>query len=198
MSFEIVDIPKIKVKAGDLVICSGMGNSKDTTLIKFGTQSKYTHVGIILIRNNKIYILHSYVFKNEKILKNYFTGKKKRQGVMLNLFSEFVKNYKGEIWIRPLNKPFDIYNIGVKFKNKDFETNRWEMYNSVIGIGKYFIGSSTKEFFCSEFIAEMFLSMNWLPKGGKTSQFYFPKHFVTKDIGDGKNYWYLNKLIRCI
>lgn len=200
MSFERIpnQVPKTKkykFKNGDMIFGASGNDGKSERLIRWGTLSPITHVGIVITIKSVAYIFHSDVFKTGNPPLDYLSKKRKRDGVVLNSLSEYIRKYKGNMWVRPIKKEIEgdaILQFAKKNKDKGFESSTWEIINAQLKIGMRNAKPSLKEYFCSELIAQFFIEQKWLP-ADRPSKFYTPKYFTTADIGNKK---YLNKMYK--
>ena len=192
---EIVKISK-KINTGDICLTVGE-NNKQERLVKNFTNSPITHIFLFIWYEEKLYCTESNSLtpKTRKV-DDYIHGKNKN-GVRLCLFKDIYRYYDTSMFIRKIS-PFlseDHENAIIEFyrlyNNKQFEQSLLQMYNSE----KKFVIFNKKaidEFFCSEYIAELFQFIGLLrgPKnGGLASKFFTPKDFI-KWQPDDKRFTY--------
>jgi hypothetical protein len=167
----------------DLVLFSGGGFF--SRLIKFFTRSNISHIGIIITdkENGICYIMES----------TTMSPISNKRGVQINLAKDVILNYKGGIFIKPLNSFTVSKEISNKLKEirrqlngRPYERNFWELAKSEIDItfGKLFRNKpSMKSVFCSELVAHIYKELGIL-KGSLPANEYTPADFM--DMEDGK------------
>jgi hypothetical protein len=179
------------MKTGDIILLKGI--SFISSLMATFTSSKYSHCGILLMRDNIPYIAHSTL---HIIVKNYYDdffnlshSHNKYDGVVINKLEEII----------PFYDVLDIYSINVTISNDDFfthykkycdkkyERNLAELIkaglepytNNPIFENIQFLHNyrNSTYLFCSEFVAEMYIDLNII-NSNKPSNQYLPIDFL--------------------
>lgn len=168
-----------KLRTGDIVLFSGKGGI--STGIKWFTQSKWSHVGMVLRLPewDAILIWESTTLSN---IADIESGKE-RKGVQLVPLSERIRKYNGEASIRMLKdievspemlKELSLFRAEVK--GRPYEKNQIELvksaYDGPLGVNTEDLSS----LFCSEMVAEAYQRMGLLSEE-KASNEYTPKDF---------------------
>lgn len=145
------------LKTGDIVLFSGKGLT--AKIIRFGSRSKFHHVGLILrSSDDDIFLLHSTA--------NYGGVK----GVQVEFFSNVVKRSKDKIFVRHIIPPLTGYqvqclkNFRRTYEGTPYETNLLELI--LAGIGDKFniqIKRPTSSLFCSEMVIKALQAIDVLP-----------------------------------
>ena len=120
MNIPFIDDPfqkqkkNLHIKTGSIVLMSGRGFASD--IVKVGTQSCWSHVGVILNSPNfssrlkkeeededpnNLYMLHAYP---EPLAYDLFYKSYTKTGVQLHRLTDVIKNYKGNVFIRLLRE----------------------------------------------------------------------------------------------
>ena len=172
---------------GDIVLFSCKDNFFSIA-IQLMTHSKWSHVGMVLRdhKKNTTYLWESTTLSNLKDA----TDNTFKKGVQLVSLNERIKNYNGEIVIRPL-KGIQIDNNAKKLqrliqlqqelKNRPYEKHKLELLHAVIdrfdGVNRNIEDLSSV--FCSELVAEAYQRIGLLDES-KPSNEYIPKDFSEK------------------
>lgn len=163
-----------ELHTGDIVLFSSSGFI--SSLIKLATNSKWSHVGMVLTVNdiNSVFILESTSLNDYK------------SGVQISLLSERVERHDGQVAIRHLENftltPERYKALGKlrdDIKGREYEKDKLELIKSAYdGIG----GDNQEDLtsiFCSELVAECYQAMGIL--GDKMpSNEYTPADFSEK------------------
>ena len=181
-----------KMNSGDILLFSGQ-HSFISSIIKWWTNSYYSHVGIVL---KNPYIYHNDMYSE---LKGYYlleSGEEdivdvedhvKKYGVQIVPLREVIENYDGEIFWRKLNIDSTTYNyetlnfmiskIYRYVKNKPYDLNIFDLLCSNINLYRppklynYAIlnwlshdEQKQDKFVCSALVAYMYTKLNFLPQ----------------------------------
>jgi hypothetical protein len=171
-----------QLKTGDIVLFSGKGGI--SAGIKWGTLSRWSHVGMILNLEEYdfVTIWESTTLSNVADLDH----KKPRKGVQLVPLSARVNKYTGDIAIRQLEGvAFDSGNIKElmqlrrELTGREYEQDRIELikaaYDGPFGHNEEDLSS----LFCSELVAEAYQQLGLVTKE-KNSNEYTPADFSEK------------------
>ena len=152
-----------KYCTGDILICSGVGVI--SSVIQLVSGGEGSHVAT-LIRDamDVVYVLESTTL-------NKFSRKK---GVQLNLFSEWIRYYRGKVWWRSLDmgdtleQRQQLRRFVAKYRNRPYERSFLELAASVIDFGGWLSWlAKNKEddssIFCSELVAMLYRAWHILP-----------------------------------
>lgn len=168
---EHFDAIESKLKTGDiLLVC---GNSPFSKLIKFGTRTKWTHVGMIvklktpmrlgqseILSTERAYILQSTADTMENI-PDLLEGKVS-PGVQLNLLEDVIYYDDDKVYIRQI-QGVDLtvtYPVKQYIESKSktpYEQNIFELINAAT---KANMREDDRYLFCSEFVAELYYQFN--------------------------------------
>lgn len=168
------------LKTGDIVGFDGKGLIGAG--IKFFSRGKYSHIGIVVrkedmklnienYRKGAVLLLESTTLGNTKdILKN-----KHVTGVQLVYLSDKIENYKGSVYIKPVRLKRDIDFIAnlnafiLKHIHKPYERSFMELLLCCVS----FINpkENLKSLFCSELVAEFLQMVNIIPSVFKSNSF---------------------------
>jgi hypothetical protein len=170
------------LKTGDVVLFSGKGGI--STGIKWLTNSKWSHVGMVLrLPEWDAVMLWESTTLND--IADVESGKE-RKGVQIVPLSERVKKYKGEVSIRFLDierSPEMLKELSLlraEIKGRPYEKDKIELikaaYDGPFGANEEDLSS----LFCSEMVAEAYQRMGLLSEK-KQSNEYTPKDFA--DVG---------------
>jgi hypothetical protein len=163
MNYEEI---RSSLNTGDIVLCNGKGFVSD--LIGWFTGSKMSHIGLIVRTSYEVQLLHCGWTKAVK-------------GVQLTPFGEYVRNYKGEIYVRSLvcNRDRDWFAVLHDFICKHRSTS----YEKGIGGLLELLGAALQinrqnelNLFCSEMVAELFKLWGYLPADVPSNN-YVPADF---------------------
>ena len=103
-----------QMRPGDVIAFGGKGQFSE--IIKFATRSEVSHVGVIFQVDRT-----GRQFKNLVIESTSLNGK---SGVQINFMSQRVRNYEGEVWWLPLDKPYSDF---IEKSDKFFEFLRTQV-----------------------------------------------------------------------
>lgn len=159
------------LKTGDIVLFSGKGWS--SRLIKWGTNSKWSHVGIVVAipEWDLVFLWESNA--QQKII-DLSTGKQ-LVGVQLVLLSEKIQNYQGTIAFRHLVEPQagardtfieNLVEFRKTVKEKPYEREPWSLARLAFWRMKKspLFKSDNSSLFCSELIADAYQATGILSK----------------------------------
>lgn len=167
------------LKTGDVVLFSGKGGI--STGIKWFTNSKWSHVGMVLKLTewDAVMLWESTTLSD---IADVESGKE-RKGVQIVPLSERVRKYKGEVSIRLLDierTPEMLKELSLlrsEIKGRPYEKDKIELikaaYDGPFGANKEDLSS----LFCSEMVAEAYQRMGLLSEK-KSSNEYTPKDFA--------------------
>lgn len=173
MKYETI---RPKLKTGDIVLLSGKGNL--STGIKWFTQSKWSHVGMVLLLKefDTVMLWESTTLSN---INDVETGKAVR-GVQLVTLSERLSTYNGDACVRHLN-----YDVTPKMmetlrafrqevKGRPYEKSKLQLlksaYEGILGSNEEDLSS----LFCSELLAEVYQRWELFPEEIPSNE-YTPK-----------------------
>ncbi len=167
------------LKTGDIILFSGKGGI--SAGIKFGTLSKWSHVGMILKLEEYDFVT---IWESTTLsdITNLDTNKPKK-GVQLVPLSSRVNKYKGDIAVRQLtgvqltpDNIKDLMDFRRKISDRDYEQDTVELikaaYDGPFGHNEEDLSS----LFCSELVAEAYQCLRLLGEG-KPSNEYTPADF---------------------
>lgn len=184
-----------ELKTGDLVMFSGKGAFSD--IIKYGTLSKWSHVGMILHIPEYDFLT---VWESTTLsdVKDLDTGLP-RKGVQLVPLSDRVQKYSGEISVRrlqgddlPKNSLRKLMDLRKELRGKRYERSKVELFKSAydgpLGHNKEDLSS----IFCSELVAEAYQRLGLLTEE-KSSNEYTPADFSEKKMKELQGDFYLSE-----
>lgn len=171
-----------ELKTGDIILFSGKGAFSD--IIKYGTFSKWSHVGMVLK-------LPGYEFLTvweSTTLSNIadLDTKKPRKGVQLVALSDRVHQYSGSIAVRQLQGGSldegaidNLMGLREEIKGKEYEKDKLELIKAAYDgpFGKN--SEDLSSLFCSELVAEAYQRLGLLDET-KPSNEYTPADFSEK------------------
>jgi hypothetical protein len=178
-----------EIDTGDLIICAG--NAYTSLPIRTFSQSPWTHVGIAVRTSpSQIYILHADVVNN---CRNHLPSGRKR-GVQLNDLQEYITNYPGHIFVRPISEDkhhqpdskrlLDL--VRLEYDGADFQKSTIRMMRSVGGRRPLIMTinhTGRRAYFCSEFVADLLKRLEILVKDAP-SHLYHPVSFAPESDDD--------------
>lgn len=183
------------LKTGDIVLFSGKGAFSD--IIKYGTLSKWSHVGMILNipEYDFLTVWESTTLSNIKDLET----DRPRKGVQLVPLSDRVQKYSGDITVRQLqgddlpdNSLRKLMDLRRELKGKEYERSKLELiksaYDGPFGNNKEDLSS----IFCSELVAEAYQRLGLLAED-KSSNEYTPADFSQKRMKELQGDFYLSE-----
>ena len=167
---------RARLKTGDLVLFSGRGALSRG--IKRVTRSMWSHVGMVL------YLLEEdgvWLWESTKLstLKDHISGRR-REGVQLVPLSQRLREYRGTVAIRLLDRPptddeYDRFNAFRRLvSRRPYERSYWELLRAAFG---WNVKEDASSFFCSELVAESYQSFGWLTEA-ETANNYTPASFA--------------------
>ena len=156
------------LNTGDIILFEG--NYVVSQIIEFLTDSKYSHIGIIIKNpkfldknlDNDLYLLES-GYENINDPEN----NRKKYGVQLTKFSDIIKNYSGQIFYRKLNciknKLFydKLYQIHLDVHNIPYDTDIFDWIKAKLNLN---IGDTQKKnkMWCSALVAYIYVKLEFL------------------------------------
>lgn len=154
-------------KTGDVILVSG--NSPFSKIIKLGTMSKWTHVGMVIKLKVPIKLLNGTILGPEKpyILHStadYMVGipdlleGRVSPGVQLNDLEDVLYYDEDKVYVRQiqgveLNVNYRVQKYMEDKKNTPYERNLIELINSAVGLN---LEADDSSLFCSELVAELY------------------------------------------
>ncbi len=186
-----------KLKTGDLVLFSGKGAFSD--IIKYGTLSKWSHVGMVLKipEYDFITVWESTTLSNVIDLDTAMP----RKGVQLVPLSDRIQKYSGDISIRhleggdlPSNAIRRLMDLRVELKGKRYERSKVELFKAAYDGPFGHNSEDLSSIFCSELVAEAYQCLG-LVSENKSSNEYTPADFSEKRMKELKADFYLSKEI---
>ncbi|WP_257297113.1 YiiX/YebB-like N1pC/P60 family cysteine hydrolase [Endozoicomonas sp. YOMI1] len=186
-----------ELKTGDVVLFSGKGAFSD--IIKYGTLSKWSHVGMILNipEYDFLTVWESTTLNNIKDLESGVP----RKGVQLVPLSNRVQKYSGDISVRqlkgcdlPENSLRMLMELRKELRGKEYEKSKIELFKSAydgpFGHNKEDLSS----IFCSELVAEAYQRLGLVTEE-KPSNEYTPADFSEKRMKKLLGDYYLGEEI---
>lgn len=167
-----------ELKTGDVVLFDGRGWV--SCLIKIGTFSRWSHVGIV-------YRPHptGTVFLYESTTLSNIAGSKGAavKGVQTVDLWNRVRNYKGTIAVRQVTREKFTYQevialekLRSKYRYKKYERSAAELIKSAFGRFGFYQKEDDSSLFCSEVVAECLQALNVL-SNRRSSNSYTPADF---------------------
>jgi hypothetical protein len=172
----------IKMKAGDIILFSG--NGFISRIIKIAQMSKYSHVGVMISKDE---LLESTTLSGQK---DIISGKKIK-GVQVVDLQARIRAYDGEVYRRPLICENEcrleyitthLRHFAVLFNGTPYEESELELLGSVFDL----IPDQDEDLsslFCSEMVAEAYQICNLLPDSIPSNEFT-PKDFASEAINE--------------
>ena len=172
-----------ELKTGDIVLFSGKGGI--STGIKWFTQSKWSHVGMVLrlLEWDAVLLWESTTLSD---IADVESGKE-RKGVQLVPLSERIRKYNGAASIRllDLERTPDMLKelslLRAEVKGRPYEKDKIELFRSAYEGPLGANAEDLSSLFCSEMVAEAYQRMGLLSEK-KPSNEYIPKDF--SDAGE--------------
>ncbi len=168
-----------ELDTGDIVLYSGKGHV--SSIIKLGTFSRWSHVGMVLRLREYDFIT---IWESTTLskLKDLVSGQP-RKGVQLVPLSDRVRTYDGAIAVRRLTRVRrgpkmrkELMELRSELRGKPYEESRVELlrsaYDGPFGANEEDLSS----IFCSELVAEAYQRLGLLSHG-KPSNEYTPADF---------------------
>jgi hypothetical protein len=186
-----------ELKTGDIVLFSGKGVFSD--IIKYGTLSKWSHIGMILYipEYDFLTVWESTTLNNVNDLESGVP----RKGVQLVPLSDRVQKYSGDITVRQLkggtlssDSLHKLMLLRKELRGKPYEKSKIELlkavYDGPLGNNKEDLSS----IFCSELVAEAYQRLGLLPESIPSNE-YTPGDFSEKKMNKLLNGFYLSEEI---
>jgi len=171
-----------KLKTGDIVLFGGKG--KISSIIKYLTRSKWSHVGIVYRPSSDLVLL--WESTNTDSIEDIESGKA-RKGVQLIPLSTRIKEYDGIVSVRFLSTTITgemlhkLQTFRNEVRGRLYESSLLELiksvYDGIWGANEEDLSS----LFCSELVAESWQRMALLPEDSPSNE------FTPKDFGEGGN-----------
>jgi len=186
-----------ELKTGDVVLFSGKGAFSD--IIKLGSLSKWSHVGMILNlpEYDFLTVWESTTLSDVTDL----TSGIRRKGVQLVPLSSRVQKYGGNIAVRqlkggdlPLNAVGKLMKLRSELRGKEYEQSKVELIKSAYDGPFGHNSEDLSSIFCSELVAEAYQSLGLLTEE-KPSNEYTPADFSEKRMKELQGDFYLSKEI---
>ncbi len=186
-----------ELKTGDLVLFSGKGAFSD--IIKYGTLSKWSHVGMILHipEYDFLTVWESTTLSNVKDLESGSP----RKGVQLVPLSNRVQKYSGDISVRQLkggDLPEDslrkLMDLRKELRGKEYEQSKVELLKSAYDGPFGDNNEDLSSIFCSELVAEAYQRLGLVTEE-KSSNEYTPADFSEKRMKNLIGDFYLSEEI---
>lgn len=156
MSYD--ELSRKEIDTGDILLFSGTGPISNG--IKAGSLSKWSHVGVA-IYSPELDVLLAYQSTTLSKIKDYTDGIHK-QGVQVNLLSDVLNTYKGEVAVRNLDVHRTPEMLRVlsyfrrEMKGRPYEQSKIELIKSVYD-GPFGVNiEDLSSLFCSELVAELY------------------------------------------
>jgi len=186
-----------ELKTGDVVLFSGKGAFSD--IIKYGTLSKWSHVGMILhiSEYDFLTVWESTTLSNIKDLESGLP----RKGVQLVPLSDRVQKYSGDISVRKLqgadlaqNSLRKLMELRKELRGKKYERSKMELFKSAYDGPFGHNSEDLSSIFCSELVAEAYQRLGLLTEE-KSSNEYTPADFSEKRMKELQGDFYLSEEI---
>ena len=167
-----------KIHTGTIVLFQGTGLTSD--LIRWfcglftGKKGTYSHVGMIICDKERRFIFESTTLNGKK-------------GVQLNLLSQAVKTYKGNMFIRTFEgnltakQTVELHQFISDNLGKPYEHHIWELIGAATPWTMF--KGNNKDFFCSELIAKAYQILGLISKKPDAKE-YKPDSFCKDDAID--------------
>jgi hypothetical protein len=196
-------------QTGDIIIFDGKGFISD--FIKVATNSKWTHVGII-IKNPSFIKNHekgTYIYESDGKYEPDIEEGKKIIGVQLNDLMEKIKNYEGEVYYRKLktNKStkelldiFEVVHNTILHKFYDWLPQDWIAaylaLHNYVKLSKLLTDPRhLDKLFCSALVAYLYTEWGFMDKDTNWD-FIAPNYFSDIDnLNDGSKLNILQKVL---
>jgi hypothetical protein len=164
---------------GDLLLYSGVGPVSMS--IRLVTRSKWSHIGVVIRPKDfdMVCVLQSTTLSKSK---DVISGTEV-EGVQINLLSESLRDYKGDVAVRKLgvertdDMRDTISNFRREVHGRPYEERKMELLKSAYD---FFGGANAEDLsslFCSELVAELYQRIGLLSEE-KPSNEYTPKDFA--------------------
>lgn len=146
-----------KLKTGDLLLFHGQ-HYWFSELIEIATWSLYSHCGLVLKHNERVYLLESGLEYDPQT-------KKSKLGVQITSLELLLTTYSGLVYIRQLtdapNLDVPVYNLYLKLRDLPYDTNPFHFLRAYFKMG---VGNTrrTDEFFCSALVAYIYSELGLL------------------------------------
>lgn len=168
-----------ELKTGDLVLFSGV--DAYSRLVKVGTNSRWSHVGLIVESPH-----HDFLTMWESSIRedtiDVEVGEH-REGVRLVSFPDRVKAFEGEVSIRQLNGDAltndnlkDLSDLMDELRGRAYERNKFELIKAANELAFRNTEEDLSSLFCSELVAEAYQRLGLLTEQ-KPSNDYAPVDF---------------------
>lgn len=171
-----------QLRTGDIVLFSGKGGI--STGIKWGTLSKWSHVGMVLRLPEYDFVT---VWESTTLSTTIdLDSKQPRKGVQLVPLSARVSGYDGDIAVRRLTGVADddvnvdeLMNLRKEISGRPYEQSKIELIKSAYDgpLGRN--AEDLSSLFCSELVAEAYQRMGLLADGVPSNE-YTPADFSQK------------------
>jgi len=186
-----------ELKTGDLVLFSGKGAFSD--IIKYGTLSKWSHIGMIL-RIPEYDFLTVWESTTLSDVVDLESGTP-RKGVQLVPLSDRVQKYSGDISVRklqgaelPVNSLEDLMELRKELKGKRYERSKMELFRSAYDGPFGHNSEDLSSLFCSELVAEAYQRLSLVTEE-KPSNEYTPADFSEKRMKQLQGDFFLSEEI---
>lgn len=173
-----------QIDTGDIILCSGTGRISNG--IKAGTFSKWSHVAVaVYVPQSDIVLAYQSTTLNK--IKDW-TDDSLKQGVQINLLSDMVSTYPGEIAVRHLDVHrtpkmlSDLANFRLEMKDRPYEKSKLELIKSAYDGPGGHNEEDLSSMFCSELVAELYQRWGLIDNSLSSNEFV-PANFSTgRDI----------------
>ena len=176
-SLEFKEFNDIQFQDGDLLFCSG--NHWISKIIKDGSNSQFSHVGIIYIWHNTAMLIEAV----------------ETDGVRIIPLSQYTRNYEnssmaydGELYHARMPDLLPLHFNIVLEKALTLINKRFDSDGVAKAISRFYLGfgrdNDDDEYFCSELIFESFEAIDILFEKTETG-FVYPSHIASADRVQG-------------
>lgn len=168
---------------GDIVLFSG--RSQVSECIKLFTSCKWSHVGMVMRLNRKLFRSDTlFLWESTTLsdLEDVIDGRAKR-GVQMVLLHDRIRTYHGDVAIRRLsNAPSDATLLPLResLRNRPYEESKLQLIRAAHdGPLSHTQQEDLSSLFCSELVAEAYQHLGLLqePPAGLPSNEYTPRDF---------------------
>lgn len=188
---------RAELKTGDIVLFSG--KSAFSNIIKYGTMSKWSHVGLVLnIPEYDFLTVWEATTLNNIVDLDTQTPTK---GVQLVPLSDRVQKYSGDISIRqlrgadlPASAVADLMRLRKALRGKPYERGKMELFKAAYDGPCGDNNEDLSSIFCSELVAEAYQSLGLLEENTPSSE-YTPGDFSEKRMTRLAGDFYLSEEI---
>lgn len=163
---------------GDILLFSGQAFISH--IIRFFTRSDWSHIGLVIKENNKLYVMEATTLTNTN---DITLGKPVKRSISLSKLDERIANYRGSVAVRKLDRKSWTVNhqkkaieFAKQWHLKPYKNYVIDYIFSTLKLSKLTSGLQLKGLFCSELIAEFYYQLG-LMKDTRRSATFVPGSF---------------------